>query len=83
MCTRFGNVIHVYMHTEVAYKYIYSGHAHTANGWVHETCYEVFFSGNGPVLDAASSLKATTTYPTRMRLAAAIAEMAANVVEPT
>lgn len=32
MCTRFGNVVHVYMHTEVAYKYIYSGHAHTANG---------------------------------------------------
>lgn len=45
--------------------------------------YKDFFSDTGPVLDAASSRKATTTYPTRMRLAAAMAEMAAHVVEPT
>lgn len=45
--------------------------------------YKDLFLDTGSILDAASSRKARTTYPTRMRLAAAMAEMAAGVVEPT
>lgn len=46
MSTRFENVIHVYMHTEVAYVYIQgiSTPAHTVN-----TVYELAMKSSSPV----------------------------------
>lgn len=66
-----------------AYRDCYSKSIHRVMSFRQSFRYKDFFSDTGPVLDAASSRKATTTYPTRMRLAAAMAEMAAHVVEPT